>query len=233
MQDYIIIANGDFLEEKIIHAAIQGRTIIALDGAINKLSKLGIKPNIILGDFDSINTAEQAYWGIKKTFADMHSEDRPYTGKHNVLIIPAKNQFYTDLTKAIHYCDTQKASSISIICALGGRMDHHEGAVRCLRREYKNDRRILIHAEQQSLLFAKNETIILQGKINDKCGVLGFPKGMLSTTGLQYDVENYELEFGFSDSICNSLKQPVATLQITGEALIIMPLQLKFMPACL
>lgn len=227
MQNFIIIANGDFLTESTIYEAIQGQVIVALDGAVNKLAKMGIKPHVILGDFDSINEENKERWGIKHLFAEMSEGDSSYAGKHNVLIVPAKSQTYTDLTKAIHYCDAQQAKSISIICALGGRLDHHEGAVHSLRSTYKKERPILLHSELQSLRFAKDETIILEGTENDKCGIVGFPKGSFSSSGLQYDVKDYALELGFSDSICNSLREKKAILQICGEVLIFMPPQLK------
>ena len=138
-----------------------------------------------------------------------------------------EDQNTTDLVKAIRYCDTQGAASITIVCATGGRMDHHEAALRALRTEYKAERPILIHTELQTLRFAKNETVTFEGQIGDKCGVLAYPQGMFSSQGLEYDVENFVLDFGFSESTCNSMRKPKATVSVTGEALLVMPGQLK------
>lgn len=227
MQNYIIIANGNFLVKEIIVEAITDKIIIALDGAANKLARIGIKPHIILGDFDSISEADKRFWGIQNTFADINDHDPSYIGHQNVLIIPTKNQKFTDLTKAIQYCDTQNAKSITIICALGGRIDHHEGAIRCLRGQYKKERPIILHGEQQSLRFVMEESFVMEGHRGDKCGVIGFPMGSFSSHGLEYDVQNYKLQMGFSDNICNSLKESQATITVAGEALIIMPPQLS------
>lgn len=226
MQNYIIIANGTFLAKEIIQEAIRDKTIIALDGAASKLNRLGIKPHIILGDFDSTTDAEKTYWGIEKTFEELNEHDKPYQGNHGVTIVPAKNQHYTDLSKAIHYCDAHEAASITIICAVGGRSDHHEGVTRTLRTEYKKNRPLTLHTEQQTLVFAKDEQVIIHGEIGDKCGVVAFPKGTVTSQGLEYEADHFELEFGFAETTCNSLMQTSATITIEGEALIIMPPQL-------
>jgi thiamine pyrophosphokinase len=226
MKHYIIIANGDFLAKDILLEAIQNKVIVALDGAADKLLHLGILPHILLGDFDTHSISDPTYWGIQKTFADLNDHEAPYQGNHGVTLVPCKNQNLTDLNKAIHYCDQLGANSISIVCATGGRLDHHEAALRALRAEYRKDRLILLHTEQQTLRFAKNETISMSGEKGDKCGILAFPQGAFSSTGLEYDVVHYPLNFAFSESIANSLKMSTATLIISGEALLIMPPQL-------
>jgi thiamine pyrophosphokinase len=223
MKHYIIIANGNFLVREIIEEAAKDKIIVALDGAANKLARIGVVPHIILGDFDSVTEASARYWGIKLTFNELDDASSPYQGNHGVTIVPAKNQQLTDLVKAIHYCDQHGAESIAIICAAGGRMDHHEAAMRALRTEYKSHRPILLHTEQQSIRFATNEKMIMRGETGDKCGILAYPQGSFTSVGLEYEVSNYELKFGFADSTCNSLKQPEASINITGEALLIMP----------
>jgi thiamine pyrophosphokinase len=230
---FIIVANGNFLVKEIITEAIQDKIIIALDAASDKLARMGIMPDIILGDFDNEDKTHAHRWGIHTTFQDLRDEDQPYQGNHGVTLVPGKNQNLTDLTKAIHYCDANGAESITLICALGGRMDHHEAALRSLRTEYKKNRPILLHTEQQTLRFAKNEAVQLSGEIGDKCGIFAFPSGSFSSQGLVYEVENYPLQFGFSESVGNSLKATHAAVTITGEALLIMPPQLAVQRAFL
>jgi hypothetical protein len=43
---------------------------------------------------------------------------------------------------------------------------------------------------------------------------------------LEFEAEHFPLTFGYSENTCNSLAQPSATLEIAGEALLIMPPQL-------
>ncbi len=217
MHDYIIVANGPFLVREIIEAAIQGKKIIALDGAANKLWRLGIRPHIILGDFDSVQETKENIWGIKQTFNELEEKSEPYLGTFGVTIVPAKNQDLTDLVKAIQYCDEKNAKSISIICASGGRLDHHEGVMMALRSEYKKDRVILLHTEQQTLRHALDETVTVLGEPGDKCGVIATHTGTFRSKGLVWDGHNH------SESICNVFKGTTATITVTGSALLIMP----------
>src|SRR5689334_14042058 len=129
MSNYAIIANGNFLTKEILLEAVKDRTIIALDGAADKLAALGLNPQLILGDFDSISPQAASYWGLKKTFSELSADTEPYRGNQGVLIVPALNQNLTDLDKALHYCDQQNAKSIIILCATGARLDHHESLI--------------------------------------------------------------------------------------------------------
>ena len=220
MNDYIIIANGQFLVREIIEEAKSGKTIVALDGAVNKLQQLQIMPQVILGDFDSITSAAQIFWGIEQTYDDLTEKTAYYTGKYGVKIVPVKDQLHTDLVKAIRYCDQCLATSITIICASGGRADHTEGNKIALRTEYRYDRPIILYTEQQTLRYAMNETILMNGKIGDYCGILATNPGTCTSLGLEYECINQAV------SICNRLKSSSATLTINGGALLIMPAQL-------
>ena len=217
MKEYLIVANGDFLVREIILEAMQGKIIIALDGAANKLRRIGIAPHVILGDFDSIDAETQAYWGILQTSTDMVDVSMPYVGSNGVIIVPTKDQGYTDLEKAIAYCDLEGAECITIICATGGREDHHEGVKMALRAQYKVSRPIILHTEQQSLRYACDETIALVGKVGDYCGIIATRTGTCTSLGLKYECS------GHSESICNSLHAEVAVITVKGSALLIMP----------
>jgi len=205
MPNFIIIANGDFLIREIIIEAIAGKTIVALDGAANKLVQLGIKPDVILGDFDSITELSD---------------------NSGITIVPARDQNETDLVKGIHYCDTEGASQIDIICAMGGRMDHHEYALRALHKVYRKDRPMFLHTEQQTLCCAIDETITVRGEVGDKCGIMALPKGSFTAEGLVWN--NCPLFFATRESVSNELLQTTATITATGSLLIIMP---PFLPS--
>lgn len=221
MTKYILIANGPFLTREAMLEATQDRTIIALDGAANKLLALDIRPDVILGDFDSIHPDTQAYWGIVQDFQTMPEHAAPYRGHHGVLIVPAKDQRFTDLSKAIQYCDQQDAEEISIICGTGGRDDLHEANKLALQEFYRKQRPILLHSTQQTLRWAVNEVITLQGEIGDYCGFIAQPHSYGDSEGLMYPCQHTAV------SLCNRLNTPLAHITITGSALIIMPTLLQ------
>jgi thiamine pyrophosphokinase len=222
MSAYVIIANGDFLEKNLIQQICRNKIIVALDGAAQKLRTLNLKPHIILGDFDSLDHATQLYWGITKTSDELDNHDKPYLGNDDIMIVPSLDQSLTDLVKAIRYCDTNHVSEISIICALGGRIDHDETNKRALRLEYNPSRPITLYTNTQMLRFARNDTVRISGKMNETVGIFGFPSARFSSTGLEYEGNNTLLDFGY-DSACNALKHLEATITIQGDALLILP----------
>lgn len=221
MKKFIIIANGPFLAYDIIVEAIQDRQIVALDGAADKLLALGIQPHVILGDFDSIQPHTQSYWGILQTFATLPDQAPSYIGNHGITIVPVKDQMLTDLVKGIRYCDQQQAQDISIICATGGREDHHEATRLALQSEYRLQRPIIIHGALQTLRWAENEVVNVRGEVGDHCGFVAQASGYGDATGLEYPCWHIPV------SLCNRLSAPTATVSITGSALIIMPPQLR------
>lgn len=192
-----------------------------MDGATDKLLSLGIEPHVILGDFDSIHPDTQNHWGILQDFRTMPDDAQPYLGQHGVIIVPAKNQMLTDLVKAIHYCDQHQADDISIICATGGRDDHHEANKLALQTEYRKTRPIILHSTYQTLRWAANETVIFAGEIGDHCGFVAQPPGYGDSVGLVYPCVQAPV------SLCNQLSMTKASIKITGSALMIMPPQLR------
>lgn len=204
----------------------KGYKIVALDGATNQFLKNKRKPDIILGDLDSIES--EAEWGIKATFSTIDNDSLPYIGTNDVLIVPAKDQDNTDLHKAIVYCDKANATEIVIINAYGGRMDHELGNISLLKHLYRSDRPIRMRTKLQTLEFvhaSKDSPAIISvsGKIGDHVGIVGFPKATLvRSTGVQYAAAHYPLEL-LSGSTCNPLITEEAQLIITGDALVIYP----------
>ncbi len=223
--DYVIVANGPFLASPIITEIVHNRKIIALDGAARRLADMNIMPDIILGDFDSLAAEEQKFWGIKKIFAQLDEDDKPYSGNHDVLIVPAKNQNFTDLTKAVFFCDSYYAQSIDIICAISdNRLDLTLANISLLRGQYKKNRSLRLHTVTQTVVFARNETIEIAGQPNDYCGIIGFnDTTFFTSSGLKYNGNNTPLNFGFADSVANQLKDSKGLITVKGEALIIQP----------
>ncbi len=195
-----IIADGEFLPRTQILRHIQNKTTIALDGAFNKLIKLNITPDVILGDFDSIDKNL-----IPEKITCIHTPD----------------QNHTDLEKGIHYAIANNATQIDIICALGGRLDHSIFNLHKLR-QFPNHK-IILHNEVQSVRFIKNNSITIYGKPGDYCGVLALPKAKINSRGLKYEASDYEIELGFKESVANQLLARQAQVRVDGEALVVMP----------
>ena len=204
----LIIANGSQRSLENIIRYSENRRIIALDGAYNQLSNESIIIDSIIGDLDSITP--EACLKAKQL---------------GVKIIHVANQNYTDLDKAIRHLDQQHFSDIIILNATGLRMDHTLHNLQLLSRYYQPHRPIKIITETETITLVKDKMITLTGKSETGIGIIGAPKGIVSSQGLMYDMDELTLEFGYQDSTSNCLKHQNATLTVNGQVLLTQHLQ--------
>ncbi len=215
---YVIIANGPFLTKDIIAEAVKvSDRIVVLDGALGQLASLGIKPDIIIGDFDSIGDEQKKIWGIPEAFSlekTIESSKKPKfrKGKYGAHIIFTPNQDFPDLYKALQLVlwhqdgsddaktylkksGFEKASQIDVLCALDGRIDHHLGNIRILEHFYRKDVPIYLHHQGQSLQYVHDNSIIrpINRKLDTKQRFAIFGSSASFTSkGLKWDGEVYD-----------------------------------------
>lgn len=218
---WVIVANGNPFPAEELKESMKGRKVLALDGAVNRFKALQLYPDFILGDFDSVE--DPFFWGITALFSEIDEQHSPYEGNFGITIIPAKDQNYTDLEKGIRYCDQSDATSILIIQATGGRMDHTLGNIGLLKKHASSDRPLILLTEKEQIFYLGNTSISIEGGEGETCAIMGYPQALMTTTGLAYNGIEYPLQLGIQESICNTIIEPHATISIQGDALIILP----------
>ena len=88
----VLFGNGDLPVHSISRKKLQeAATLICVDGGADKVISLGIKPDIILGDLDSVVKDEKHY---------------------QCPVISLKDQSKNDLEKSLHWCIKQNISEI-------------------------------------------------------------------------------------------------------------------------
>ena len=92
--------------------------LVAVDGGLRHLFELGLKPNLVLGDFDSISEDELARCQMKGV---------------EILRYPSQKD-QTDLELAVDLALARGFRDIIIACGLGGRLDHSLGNLALLSR---------------------------------------------------------------------------------------------------
>ena len=110
-QKIIIVSGGCSVDPVYLSKQIRktkNYLIICCDGGARHLRNLSIKPNVIVGDMDSIDSAQLAN----------------YTAQGIKIIKFPKNKDFTDTELALDYALSLKPKRIIIWCALGGRIDH-------------------------------------------------------------------------------------------------------------
>ena len=203
----LIFLNGKLPVKQVVKYFLKpGNFIICADGGANKIKKLGIKPNVILGDLDSIRTDTLNYF--RKTGTE---------------IIKIEEQETTDFEKSINYCLENKLDNCIIFGATSTRPDHTINNFSIMKRYYKKiNLRIIDDNFEITFL---NKSTIFNYKVNRLISFLGFPEANgITTTGLKYPLNNEDLEFGVREGTLNSSVSDKITIKIKKGNLLLFKL---------
>ncbi len=105
----LIIANGEACSLELLHQLLEWSPfVVVLDGAIERVLSLGIKVDVLFGDFDDLAL----------------SLDEIKHSQFPIEIIHAPDQEKTDLEKAIDFLIQKGHPAVNIAWATGRRADH-------------------------------------------------------------------------------------------------------------
>ena len=124
MSRTIIFANGELPNMEKARTLVKADDyVICADGGTHHALALGLRPNLIIGDLDSVTDAE-----LQKANAKIVKYPRH------------KNE--TDLELALNHALEQQPTSILIIAALGNRLDQTLGNISLLSDSRTRDSRL-------------------------------------------------------------------------------------------
>jgi thiamine pyrophosphokinase len=181
--------------------------ILAADGGIRYLIEAGIKPDAVIGDFDSIDEAS-----------------REFILKENIQTFkfPIEKD-ETDTELAIRHLLKIGCDDITLVGVTGSRLDHTLANIYLLKQ--------LLDVGVKGKIFNNNNTIylvnrelILMKKENYYISLIPIStEGIVVTLkGFYYPLENFKIEFGSTLGISNKIVDEFGKIEIhKGEALII------------
>jgi thiamine pyrophosphokinase len=177
-----------------------GHFHIAADHGVHICNTLGIKPDVLLGDMDS----------IKNLDSFMNQE---------IKIIPfPKNKDFTDTELAINYASTMHKDSVVLIGGGGNQLDHFLANIQLVIRNpiiklWITAREIIIPVHD--VLFIKNAQNLRSSIYSDKDAIV-------STSGLQWELQNY-LIHSTKMSVSNCCLENLIKITVSkGSALILL-----------
>jgi thiamine pyrophosphokinase len=147
----LIIANGEACSTELLNQLLEWSPfVVVLDGAYERVQNLGIKIDVILGDFDRIDFQKEYLGKIQFPIEVIHTPD----------------QDKTDLEKAIDFLIERGFPAANIVWATGRRADHTFANISILPKYLKTISLIPIsrvsHLSTSNLKFElKNEELIL------------------------------------------------------------------------
>lgn len=199
-----LLADGEALPRSLRNRLRQGRFQLVVDGAAEIARREGWKPDLILGDFDTVKSATLRHFE-----------------KKGVEILEAPDQNTTDLEKALAWCVLRDFQSIWIAQAWGKRIDHSLANLSFLKRFHGPEREIRLFTQHETIRFCRNQTLKIRGEKGRGFAVIPFPKARISSKGLLYEMTNFAMELGKKESVSNRTRAPTVELKVEGDALVL------------
>lgn len=179
-----------------------GDLLIAADGGYDTLLKFGLTPDILVGDFDSIQSLPKEIESVR--FPEKKDETDSY-----LAYLEGKQRGY---------------DSFKIYGGTGGRADH-TFANYCLLAKIRDDGGRAELIGNSELVFAiKNESIEISGKAGDYFSVFAFGGDAhgVCIRNAEYEVENVTISPNFPLGVSNKFKSTPAAIEVEDGFLLIM-----------
>lgn len=208
MSRIVIFANGILTEPDRLRRRLRpdDRIFCADGGTVHALT-LGLTPQVIIGDLDSLApdlVTEMAAAGVT-----IH--------RHPV----RKDQ--TDLELAFQVAMAERPDEILLVTALGGRLDQMLANILLLTRpEYALARLTLVDGPQSVRVLRSHQAVTLTGQPGDTLSLVPLTPTVeqVNLTGVEWPLAAATLTLGSTWSISNVLAGSEACLQI-GEGMLL------------
>lgn len=170
----ILVLDGDLPEKSFFES---GLPIIAADGAMNALHLLGITPKVVVGDLDSVNPALLTH----------------------IEVVHKPDQNSCDFEKALLFLEEKHLLPAIIVGINGGYIDHILNNIN-------------IFLQQGCVFYAPpivgytleaGKTHAFSLPLHTKISLMGFPNAQVSTQGLQWELQDYQMSFPGQNSCFN------------------------------
>lgn len=202
----LIIANGESCSSELLGQLLEWSPIVVvLDSAMTRVVELGIKVDVLLGDFDRNFDAEK----YKNT-------------QYPIEIVHAPNQNKTDLEKAFDYLIERKIPAVNVVWATGRRADHTITNITNIVR-YQNELKIVILDDYSKVFqLSKKYQKWYPAKTILSLIPIGSVEGIFSEN-LEYPLADDTLTIGYKTGSSNSvLNDGVITITHSAGDLLLM-----------
>ncbi|MGA9363487.1 MAG: thiamine diphosphokinase [Bacteroidota bacterium] len=200
----LLIANGVLPSPRFVRELVSSSDlVVCADGGTRHALRLGIQPDVVIGDLDSLSTRMRRHLNQAK-------------------IIESANQNQTDLEKAIVYLLKRKSKSITVLGATGKRIDQTLANMALLAKYQSRVNLTLVDSTGE--IHIVRSRMSFRAKPGATVSLLALGKGVRVTTrGLRYALKNEVLEFG-SRGVSNEVIDSTVEIRVRGGRLLLIKL---------
>jgi thiamine pyrophosphokinase len=202
----VIFANGDLPDPEAARALIEpGDKLIAADGGMHHLERLGLQPDILVGDLDSLEPELLALLqsaGVRTVRHPTHKDE-------------------TDLELALQLAAAEGCRELMVVGALGGRLDHILGNLSLLRDPVLRDCMVRLDDGLQEVFWITSQAELhgASGEIVSLLPMQGDVSGV-TTEGLEYPLKAETLYSYKTRGISNVMTAAHARVSIVSGVLL-------------
>lgn len=196
----VLICNGSIHDYSYLKKHITyDDYVISVDGGARHLRKMGIIPNILIGDFDSTYSEDLKY------FIDKEVETYKFPVDKDM----------TDSELAIEKAVEMGADELLLIGATGTRVDHSFANVLLLKKCLDIGIKACI-IDEHNQIYMFNSTFTLQKQDGYKLSLIPISEKVtgVTTNGLKYKLDNATMLLGTSWGISNEFIEDNITVTI-------------------
>jgi thiamine pyrophosphokinase len=205
----IIISGGNPPSKELLLQEITEDTfLIAADSGANCLYRYNISPDLLLGDFDSIDKNVLEYFKKSNCAIDVYPTEKDFT----------------DTEIAVKKALSMKPSEIVFLGCTGSRVDHLLGNIGMLKVCLQNGVNAYIKDENNNIRLI-GAPILLKGTEGQIFSLQAYGEEVIGLTikGAKYPLDNYNLKIGESITISNEFAGNIVNLKFkTGTLMVIL-----------
>ena len=187
----IIVGAGEWTPQKI--ETDKDDLVIAVDGGFSYCVRMGLEPDVLIGDFDSVS-------GDDREKLEAIKEQEP---DRVVALCPVKDD--TDMLAALKLGLKRGYRSFWIYGATGGRLEHTIANIQCLLFLKKEGAEGYLLDGREKIFVLKNEEVHFppeaEGYLSLFC--LGEEAKGVDIRGMKYPLENYTMRNDYPIGISN------------------------------
>ncbi len=198
----VIIAGGGFKNPDFYRGLINDSdTVICADGGCLSAQKMGIVPDVVIGDFDSFPQDEAV-------------------AKSEKIVLPIEKD-KTDTHECVCFAIEHGFDEILLLGAIGTRLDHTIANIHLLKIALDNNVKMKIVDEHNEVYLTDSE-ITLEKSEGQHVSVLPIGKAEgISSKGLYYPMIDAKMEFGNPYGVSNEFNSDEATVRVKNGLLLV------------